>query len=144
MLWAFCGLHTSVKECQRARAGQVTWMRASGFSRLRISAACCCFSSSTMEAKVTVEGRGGLPTQGLRGTDGTEGQRERARSGWMLRRQIPPPNSWIMCKKTTDFSNHAPDVFTKKQFPIITLLTDNKQLCTLANKKRIYWPGITF
>ncbi|MEQ2188014.1 hypothetical protein GOODEAATRI_010591 [Goodea atripinnis] len=48
-----------------------TWMSASGFSRLRINAASCCFSSSTMEAKVTMEERGGLPTaasnQGLRG-----------------------------------------------------------------------------
>lgn len=49
---------------------RITWMSASGFSRLRISAASCCFSSSTMEAKVTREEGGGLPTapstQGLR------------------------------------------------------------------------------
>lgn len=99
MLQGFCGFHTSVKECQRARARQVTWMRASGFSRLRISAACCCSSSSTMEAKVTVEGRGGLPTQGLSGTDVREGQGN-MQSGWMLQREIPPPNSRIMCKNT--------------------------------------------
>lgn len=66
------------KNAQHAQTWRVTWMRASGFSRLRIRAACCCFSSSTMEAKVTVEYRGGLPTgpstQGLMWTDITEGQ----------------------------------------------------------------------
>lgn len=50
---------------------KITWMSASGFSRLRISAASCCLSSSTMEAKATGEEGGGLPTapstQGLRG-----------------------------------------------------------------------------
>lgn len=144
MLQGFCGFHTSVKECQRARAWQVTWMRASGFSRLRISAACCCFSSSTMEAKVTVEGRGGLPTQGLRGTGVTEGQGNMHGHNGCYKDRVHPPIAGL-CAKTPDFPNHAPDIFTKKQFPIITLLTDNKHVCTLTNKtKKIYWPGITF
>lgn len=103
MLWAFCGLHTSVKECQRARAGQVTWMRASGFSRLRISAACCCFSSSTMEAKVTVEGRGGLPTQGLRGTDGTEGQGNVHGQDGCYEGRFHPPRAGLCAKKNNRF-----------------------------------------
>lgn len=59
-----------------------TWMSASGFSRLRISAASCCFSSSTMEAR---DERGGLPTapitQGLRGEMG-DAMRERT-GGWL-------------------------------------------------------------
>ncbi len=57
-------------------------MSASGFSLLRISAASCCFSSSTMEAKVIREERGGLPTapstQGLRGDTG-DTEREKAK-----------------------------------------------------------------
>lgn len=63
------------------------------------------------------------------------GTREHARSGWMLQRQIPPPPIAGLCAKTPDFSNHAPDIFAKKQFPIITLLTD-KQVCTLTNEKK--------
>lgn len=50
-------------------------MSASGFSRLRINAASCSFSSSTMEAKVTREERGGLPT--APSTQGLMGERER-------------------------------------------------------------------
>lgn len=61
----------------------VTWMSASGFSLLRISAASCCFSSSTMEAKVTGEERGGLPaapsTQGLKEVKHTR------RVTWLIR-----------------------------------------------------------
>lgn len=61
----------------------ITWMSASGFSRLRISAASCCLSSSTMEAKVTGEEGGGLPTapstHGLRSVGQKDGEREKER-----------------------------------------------------------------
>lgn len=47
-----CTFHTSSVTCINAR----------GFSRLRTSAASCCFSSSTMDAKVIAVAAGGLPT----------------------------------------------------------------------------------
>lgn len=66
-------MHTATRQ-------HITWMSASGFSRLRISASSCCLSSSTMEAKVTGEEGGGLPTapstQGLRRGAGEEGGRK--------------------------------------------------------------------
>lgn len=114
----------------------ITWMSASGFSRLRISASSCCLSSSTMEAKVTGEVGGGLPTapstQGLRRGAGEEGGRkvmtDRQTEGVSFGAAQKHASAWIKVESTTTERLLVGDGAAAQLNLTIILLGSNKRM----------------
>lgn len=122
-------MHTAT--CQH-----ITWMSASGFSRLRISASSCCLSSSTMEAKVTGEEGGGLPTapstQGLRRGAGEEGGRkvmtDRQTEGVSFGAAQKSASAWIKVESATTERLLVGDGAAVQLNLTILLLGSNKRM----------------